>query len=158
MSHSHKVFLDWGGWMKVSYIRSWGERTTPYKRGDISTHRGAFWTKPWVALDSGWACPGVSCVSPKRIIPRWQVVVRCYNGIRAMDRLGVPARTLGPWEGGGWRYPASGVEENEPCLISVGTPQPIEAPFEDKTVRGALDSGWACPGVSFVAPKWTISR
>ena len=28
-----------------------------------------------------------------------------------------------------------GIEENEPRLISVGKPQPIEEPFEDKTVR-----------------------
>jgi len=38
-------------------------------------------------------------------------------------------------------YPTSGVEENEPRFISVGTPKPIEAPFGDKTVKGALDLG-----------------
>jgi len=83
-----------------------------------------------------------------------------------------PARTLGPREGGGWRYPTSGVqemvvvsrlpkadntsmaggrgllqrwtyptsrvEENKPRLISVGIPQPIEPPFDDKTVRAGI--------------------
>jgi len=38
-------------------------------------------------------------------------------------------------------YPTSGVEENEPRLISVGTSQPVKVPFDEKTVRGALDSG-----------------
>ena len=41
-------------------------------------------------------------------------------------------------ERGGSRYPTSRVEENEPRLISVGLPQPIEAPFEDKTVRAGM--------------------
>ena len=27
----------------TSHIGSWGERTTPYRRGDTSTHRGPFW-------------------------------------------------------------------------------------------------------------------
>jgi len=31
-----------------------------------------------------------------------------------------------------------GVDENEPRLIIVGKPQPIEAPFEDKTVRAGM--------------------
>jgi len=30
--------------------------------------------------------------------------------------------------------PSLGVKENEPCLINVGKPQPIEAPFGDKTI------------------------
>jgi len=34
--------------------------------------------------------------------------------------------------------PTSGVEENEPRLISVGIPQPFEAPFEDKTVLAGM--------------------
>jgi len=48
-----------------------------------------------------------------------------------------PMCRRGRWapERGGWRYPTSGVEENEPRLISVGIAQPIEAYFEDKTVR-----------------------
>ena len=59
-------------------------------------------------------------------------------GIRAVFRVGMPARTLGPLTGE--ERPTSAVEENEPRLISVGKPQPIEEPFKDKIVRGALDS------------------
>jgi len=32
-----------GGWMMVVYIGGGEERTTPHKRGETSTHRGAFW-------------------------------------------------------------------------------------------------------------------
>jgi len=33
----------WGGWMKVSHIGSWVERTTPYKHGETSALWDAFW-------------------------------------------------------------------------------------------------------------------
>jgi len=42
------------GWIKVSYIGSEGERTTPYKRGEISTIEAPFEDKTVRgALDSG---------------------------------------------------------------------------------------------------------
>ena len=65
----------------------------------------------------------------------------CYGGIKAMDLTQCAGKDAEPLTGGGPRYPVTGVEENEPCLVSVETPQQIEAPFGDKTVRGALDSG-----------------
>jgi len=109
-------------------------------------------------LGSGRACPRVSCAAPKRTIPRWRVVIGCYSGIRAMDPSRCASEDAGPLRGGGRRYPILGVEENELRLISVGKPQPIEAAFENKTVRGALDSGCACPGVSCATLKRTIPQ
>ena len=59
----------------------------------------------------------------------------------------------GPERGGGCKYPTSGVEENEPRLISVGTPQPIEAPFEDKTVRGCTGLRVSVPWCELCSSK-----
>jgi len=67
------------------------------------------------------------------------VVVGCYSGIRVMDSTRCASEDAVPLRGGWMKVSHIGVEENEPRLICVGTPQLIEAPFEDKTVRGALD-------------------
>jgi len=43
-----------------------------------------------------------------------------------------------PERGVDWEDPTSGVEENEPHLISLGIPQPFETPFEDKIVTAGM--------------------
>jgi len=70
-----------GGWMKVFHIGNWGERTTPYKHGETSTHRGAFAGKnrkgrtglrvsvPWCELHSPKA--GNSSMAGGRGLFQW---------------------------------------------------------------------------------------
>ena len=84
-----------GGWMKVPHIGSWEERTTPYKRGDTSTHRGTFWGQHRESRDGG-SVPPAQC--GQYLNGGWSWAVTMVS--EPWNRPGVPARTLGPWEEG----------------------------------------------------------
>jgi len=85
------------GWMKVSHIGSWGERTTPYKREDTSIHRDAFWGQNREARDGGSVPPAQS---GQYLDDWWSWAITVAS--EPWTRPDVPARTLGG-------YPTSGV-------------------------------------------------
>ena len=81
------------GWMKASHIGSCGERTTPYKRGETSNHRGAFSGQnregcTGLRLSAAWPQSG------QYLDGDWSWAVKVVS--EPWTRPGLPVRTLGP--------------------------------------------------------------